>query len=71
MELEYRRPLPLELHAEIHKYLPLPDAIYVLVNVSSWEFVSNNSPRMRKKNINFMFSIIFSVSRRIYLCIGW
>jgi hypothetical protein len=48
INLEYssRRPLPLELLVEMHKCLPLADAINVLVNVPSFAFVDINKPRM-------------------------
>jgi hypothetical protein len=45
---ESRRQLPPELHYEIHKCLPLPNAIDMLVNISSWEFVNVNLQRTRQ-----------------------
>jgi hypothetical protein len=45
MEINWGRPLPPELLAEMHKCLPLANAINVLVNVSK-TFVINNEPRM-------------------------
>jgi hypothetical protein len=52
------RPLPPELHSEWHKFLPLGDAINILVNVPSNVIVLNNKPRIlrnvqRLRTVNF------------------
>ena len=43
-----RRRLPQELLSEMHKCLPLGDAVNVLVNVPSYEFFGINAPRIRR-----------------------